>query len=711
MSSSELPGSAAAQGATAATSEERRDRRDETFRRLALAAGAFVAIGSTATLVLEFLSRPDEALFSLLLLTFPVVGFVVLRQRPRAILGWLMLSMGFVIAVPGLFTAYAAYSLEVRGGDLPFTTVALALGGPGWVPFIAIAGYLLLLFPDGHLPSPRWRWFAWGCGIAFALITSVIWIFPGDMDESGYPGVRNPLGIEAVRPIADNIGFLLVAVPLLIVGGAASLILRLRRTDDDIQRHQIRWLAYASAVIASLFSLGFLPGFGNDEAWTSFFQTVGPLSFMLIPITVGVAVLRYRLYDIDVVIRKTVIAAVLAAFVVLAYVGIVVGVGALVGGRDAENGSFLTVAAAGVVALLFQPLRTRARRLADRLVYGKRATPYQVLGTFGEQLAGTYSSDDVLPRMARVLAEGVGAERARVWLAVGDELRVIATWPSDAADDAPDDFATGVTHQGEELGALSVAVPANDPMNETKEELVRHLAGQAGLVLSNVRLTEELRARLDDLRAAQKRLVTAQDAERKRLERNIHDGAQQQLVALAVRLKLADTLVDRDPAKAHEALAQLQADTSRTLDDLRDLARGIYPPLLADEGLGAALQAQARRAAIPVDVHVVLEERYPPEVEAAVYFSCLEALQNVAKYAEATRATVHVHADGAGLTFEVADDGRGFDPSANGDGTGLQGIADRLGALDGSLHVISAPGDGTTIRGRIAAPTLEGVHG
>ena len=427
---------------------------------------------------------------------------------------------------------------------------------------------------------------------------------------------------------------------------------------------------------------------------------------MAIPLIIGVAILRYRLYDIDLVIRKTVVAAVLAAFVVLAYIGIVVGVGTFVGGRDAENGSFLTVVAAGIVALLFQPLRARAGRLADRVVYGKRATPYQVLGTFGDQLAGSYSSEDVLPRIARVLAEGVGAERARVWLRVGDELRVVATWPSDAAAERADDFTTVVNHQGEELGALSVAVPANDPMNETKEELVGHLAGQAGLVLSNVRLTEELRAHLEDLRAAQKRLVTAQDAERKRLERNIHGGAQQQLVALAVKLKLADTLVDRDAAKAHAALTQLQADTTRTLEDLRDLARGIYPPLLADEGLAAALGAQARRAAIPVDVEVALDGRYPPEVEAAVYFSCLEALQNVAKYADASRATVRVRADAAELVFEVSDDGRGFDPSVNGRGTGLQGIADRLGALDGALEVRSAPGEGTIVTGRITVAAV-----
>jgi signal transduction histidine kinase len=682
--------------------ESGRERRvdDRRLRGLAVVCAVFVAIGSAATIALELAApRPDEAFFSILLLLFPTVGFFVLRRRPDARIAWLMVAMGVGLAFFGPFGAYGAFAAE-RG--LPFAAEALAIGGPGWVPFVGISGYLLLLFPDGHLPSPRWRWIAWACGIGLTLVVLGIWIYPSDFGDAGYPDMQNPFGVEALAPFLDLFGVLLLSAPLLIVTGFVALVVRMRRTTDDIVRHQIRWLAYAAAVMAMLFAISFLPGAGTAD-WNSWIQNVAVLLFMTIPVIIGVAILRYRLYDIDVVIRKTVVAAVLAAFVVLAYVGIVVGVGALVGGRNAENGSFLTVVAAGVVALLFQPLRSRARRLADRIVYGTRATPYQVLGTFGEQLAGSYSSEDVLPRIARVLAEGVGAQRARVWLRVADGLRVVATWPSDASEEHADAFTSEVNHQGEELGALSVSMPANDPMNETKEELVRHLAGQAGLVLSNVRLTEELRARLEDLRAAQKRLVTAQDAERKRLERNIHDGAQQQLVALAVKLKLADTLVDRDAAKAHDALSQLQADTTRTLEDLRDLARGIYPPLLADEGLAAALRAQARRAAIPVDVEVALDGRFPPEVEAAVYFSCLEALQNVAKYADASRATVRVRHDGAELVFEVVDDGRGFDPSVNGRGTGLQGIADRLGALDGTLDVRSAPGEGTVVTGRIGA--------
>jgi signal transduction histidine kinase len=350
--------------------------------------------------------------------------------------------------------------------------------------------------------------------------------------------------------------------------------------------------------------------------------------------------------------------------------------------------------------LVFQPVRARARRFADRLVYGKRATPYEVVATFGDQLAGTYAADDVLPRTARVLAEGVGAERAEVRLAVDDGFRTVATWPTDAPE-LPDDAVVEVRHQGELLGALAVSMPADDPIDETRRQLVQDLGAQAGLVLRNERLTQQLRARLADLQAAQKRLVAAQDEERRRLERNIHDGAQQQLVALQVRQRLAEQLVDRDPTKAKEMLEQLQVDTGTALEDLRDLARGIYPPLLADKGLGTALVAQARKSPLPVTVGSTHLGRYPQQVEAAVYFSVLEALQNAAKYADATNVTVALACTGDSLRFEVRDDGRGFDTARNGYGTGLQGIADRLEVLDGALEVESAPMAGTTVRGII----------
>ncbi len=229
-------------------------------------------------------------------------------------------------------------------------------------------------------------------------------------------------------------------------------------------------------------------------------------------------------------------------------------------------------------------------------------------------------------------------------------------------------------------------------------------------MLRNVGLWEQLTDRLEEIRVSRQRLVAAQDAERRRIERNIHDGAQQQLVALAIKLSLTEGLIGTDPEGERELLAELRTEAVAAVEDLRDLARGIYPPLLAGEGLAAALQAQAAKSPVRTSVDAGEIGRYPQDVEAAVYFCVLEALQNVAKYAGASSARVRLEASGEELRFEVADDGAGFDPDTKAFGTGLQGMADRLSAHDGALDVRSSPGAGTVVTGRIRVRVPEAVR-
>jgi signal transduction histidine kinase len=316
-----------------------------------------------------------------------------------------------------------------------------------------------------------------------------------------------------------------------------------------------------------------------------------------------------------------------------------------------------------------------------------------------------------VPRMARMLAEGTGASRAEVWLRSGSELLRASSFPEGSPSTTvplrdgelpPFDgasVAVPVRHQGELLGALVVTKPPTEPTTPAEEALVADLASQAGLVLRNAALIE-------DLRRSRQRIVAAQDEERRRLERNLHDGAQQQLVALAVKLRLVESQIPTHPQTAVRMTREVGSDVGDALDTLRDLARGIYPPLLADRGLAVALEAQARKTSMPVTVVADGVGRYPQDVEAAVYFSCLEALQNVAKYAEATSATILLSCED-GLAFEIRDDGRGFDPTATSLGSGLQGIADRVSATGGTLDVRSSPGRGTTIAGRIPAEPLD----
>jgi signal transduction histidine kinase len=240
---------------------------------------------------------------------------------------------------------------------------------------------------------------------------------------------------------------------------------------------------------------------------------------------------------------------------------------------------------------------------------------------------------------------------------------------------------------------------------------------RAELAVHNVQLDsalqaslEEVRQKAEDLQTSRVRIVTAADAERRRIERNLHDGAQQQLVALAVNVRLARQVGLRDPVKAGELLAQTEREAAEALENLRDLARGIYPPLLADRGLVAALEGQARKAAVPTEVRVENLGRYAQDVEAAVYFCTLEALNNVAKYSGASRAEVRLAQTDGELTFEITDDGAGFDLAATGYGTGLQGMVDRLDALGGAVRVESQPGEGTAVRGRIPARAADEDH-
>jgi signal transduction histidine kinase len=261
--------------------------------------------------------------------------------------------------------------------------------------------------------------------------------------------------------------------------------------------------------------------------------------------------------------------------------------------------------------------------------------------------------------------------------------------------------AVPVRHGDDLLGAISLSKPREEALTGTEDSLLRHLASQASLVMRNAQLTAELRATIEELLASRRRLAGAQDAERRRIERNLHDGAQQQLVALQVKQRLAEGMIERAPDKARELMTQLQGDTAQALDDLRDLARGIYPPLLADKGLETALESQARKSPVPVTVESESLGRYAQVVEAAVYFCALEALNNLAKYARASTATVSLSQVDGMLTFEVADDGVGFELASATGGTGLQGMADRLQAIGGMLEVDSAVGSGTIVRGRV----------
>lgn len=620
-------------------------------------------------------------LSSLYALAFAIVGALIVARRPGNRIGWVACGIGLLTAVYQFGLGYATFG-HYMNHDLPgLGFVAWLLTWEWAVPVVLMLFFLPLLFPTGEPISPGWWWLAPLVVGGFALAF-----------------------VSYVGQLMGLVGSVLANV---------SLVIRFRRAAPD-ERQQIRWFFFAGLALVVVAFSGVLVGafvyHNNTVVFNPIFDVLTPLAFTGLALSIGVAVLRYHLYDIDVFLRQALVYGTLVVLISVVYFLVVVSVGSRLG--VPKNDPAGAVAIGAIVALLFQPVRRWLQRAANRLVYGKRATPYEVLSRFSEQMSTMYATEDLPRRMAQVLAEGTGADRATVWLRVGSELRQAASWPvggtapsavvlqdGEMPSIADANEAVPVRYHGELLGAL--AVTKREPMTATERRLLGDLSQQSGLVLKNARLTAELVQRLDELQASRQRLVTAQDTERRRIERNLHDGAQQNLVALKLKIALAKNLAASDPQKAQTALDELTGETNTAIETLRELARGLYPPVLAQDGLAAAIEAHVRRMPISVDVVAGALPRYPQEMEASVYFCVLEALQNIVKHSGASKATVRLDESDGRLVFSVSDDGHGMDPAKARSGSGMQNMRDRVEVLGGRLSVESTPGKGTVIEGAI----------
>jgi signal transduction histidine kinase/plastocyanin len=652
-----------------------------------------LAVARTGHLVVPAGEAAANYMFSAIIL---VLAIVLVRARSRDRTARL-LALGMV-GTAAVFNAQAHVAFDV----IPSPLLSSAHDTFHVVSGVAFM-FGLLLFPDGQM-VPRitgtaWRpWIRWVARLVLAFVAVIV----GVMFVSDFHGA-SPGGY---------IAFFGIVIP---VAGVISQSFRYRHADTEQERQQSRLLMWALAIplLATLLVGGLIAAAhvlqGTPQGAADFSRTVFlvfPVLFTIIPLTLVVVLVRYRLWDVERVVSKTLVYGVLAAFISTVYILIVVGVGSAIGSSGQQNLP-LSILATAVVALAFEPLRRRLERLANVLVYGHRTSPYEALAEFSRGLARSLTVEEVLPKMAEAGARGVGAERSKVQVFLpGDSVRA-ATWP-EGAPNGPYDRTITVYHEGRPVGDLWVAKPPGEALSGDEDELLSDFAYQAGPALRNVQLTAELQARLDEisaqateLRASRQRLVEAQDAAARRLERNLHDGAQQQLVAIAVTARLAKMIAATDPARAEELLANLQTASNEALDTIRDLARGIYPPLLADEGLVVALQAHVQKGVVPTRIESGGLHRYPSETEAAVYFCCLEALQNVAKYARASNSCVRLEETAGWLRFSVDDDGRGFDPDATKRGSGLQNMEDRLAALGGSLTIVSTPGGGTSVKGQV----------
>ena len=632
-----------------------------------------------------------------------LTGLLLLGLRPGHPLGAVLTVTGVALV---LEFALRELAYADRTAAWAPTAVWLSLlADVVWFPLGLVL--LLLLFPDGRPTSPGWAW-----AVRFALVLAAVRVLlragaDGPLVAESH-GLELPWSGPLPGAAVDVRGLLDLVAILMVPLAVASLVVRYRRADAG-GRQRLKPLGAAALVIASGLLVQQVPGLA----------AVGITVFVVgvtvaLPAALAVGALRYRVWDLDPVLVATLVYGALAVLVTATYVAVVVLVSEAVGRRVATPDLLPSVAATAVVAVLFGPAKSRLEGLARRLVYGVRATPYSALAALPRHLVEAPATEDVLPRTAEALARGLGVPAARVRTRLEDGTH-LESWfpPTGPPDDEP--VVVVVRHGGEAAGDVAVVPSADRPLGGADLRLLEDLAAQAGPALRAVALDASLRDRIEqvaaqaeELRDSRRRIVTAQVLERRRLERDIHDGAQQQLVALSVLLAQADDLMSSDPAAARAELTRARTSVSASIDGLRDLARGIYPPVLTARGLTAAIRAQVRDLDVDVDVQstaALAEHRPGPAAEVAAYFCCLEALQNTAKHAPGAQVSVRLDRTTDTLTFEVEDDGPGFLVDARGpaEGSGLVGMADRAGAAGGELVVTSQVGQGTVVRGWVPA--------
>lgn len=683
----------------------------QTGARVQLLVAVVVYLAAAVTIVL--LGTPLALGQAVANGAFMAIGAIIFVRKPGNVVGLLLVAFG--VLWNSIHAADVTADWYAASGDVRIASWIGFVFSP-IVPFaIWIQVPMILLFPHGRVSSVWDRRFIWGTGI----YTSMVALFAlaarpvslADPTDFGYP---HPF---VDTELADRMGRLITPLTVLILisffVAAVRLIMRARQSEP-VERRQIGWVGFACALYFVLgISNGIFDPLGEYEYGFSFFDAV---TVLVIPIAIAIAIFRFRLYEIDRILSRSVTFGGLAVFIGGVYIAIVVGVGQAFGG---DAGFVLSIVATVLVALAFQPVRRRVERWANRLVYGQRATPHEILVRFSHR-SSELSDEELLERIPQLMVDGTGAKSAALWTRSGDGFRTASAWPSDveprrldgaaAFVDPEADWSLPVFHDGELLGGLSLVKEEGEAVSPAEEALLDALASGLGLSLRNARLTAQLRRQVAELEASRERVLAAADAARRELEHTLDSGPQQQLVALKVKLgptrKLAEKL---GAVKAAGLLGQLEQQAGDAIRAVRDFAGGIYPPLLEADGLVVAIGQQARVAAIPVSVDGQGVGRYSREVEAAVYFSVLEALQNTTKYADASAVTIGLLAGDGMLTFEVADDGNGFDMETVTRGAGLNGIADRLDTVGGTITVDSTPGSGTTITGSIPVPELAPV--
>lgn len=696
-----------------------RERPARSKQTLPITLGAVVSTAlavAGAVHASDVVIGPGRVLACALVAAWSAAAVFVVVHRPQELLGRLVVAgalAGGAATLADAFVGDAASSKSTR--DLAAVFLALAIAG-----LVAVGVHLALGLPHGGLENKTRRGF-------------VIAGYIGSLAYGAYLYARRP---------DVPLGSLVVAVGVAGAVGLVGYVRRCRNARTAQARARLQWVAW-SVVIAAAIAIGIWILNALLE-WPEPIMAIAVASTLLIPFAISMSSSDQLAVRIDRLLVHSITLTGLVGLVGASYLVIVLGLGRQPTGSE-KTLLGLSMLAAAIAALLWVPARERLAELATRRVYGEGHAPDEVLRTFGSRLTRALPLDELLLQLAESLKATMNLEIAEVWTKGAGRLEravsvpdrgpaVIKLGPEEETVVAhagvsgpgwaqvwlpavlvgleePVLRTAPVTNSGELLGLIVVRRAQGAlPFNEADDLALTELARQVGLALHNVKLDSALqesldavRRQADELRASRARIVEATDTERRRIERDLHDGAQQHLVALAVGVRLARQISDSDPEQAKTMLDQIGLDLQEAVQELRNLAHGIYPPLLMDRGLPDALRAAAGRAALATTVEAENVGRYPQQVEAAVYFCCLEALQNAGKHAgENANALVTVREVEGALLFDVTDDGAGFDLGSGAQrGHGFVNMSDRVGAFGGSVTVDSAPGTGTKIAGRI----------
>ncbi|MDX6540764.1 MAG: hypothetical protein QOI71_2374 [Gaiellales bacterium] len=671
------------------------DLRPALVRAAALGCGAVVVLLLPPLAWLEVLTRNDGkvhedlpfvALSFVAVVTAGAVGSFLALRRPANAVGWLLMALGLVWAVSGLADLYARYSLITRSTPLPGAREVASLALYTWPPVFGLLVLTVLSFPEGRPVSRTRRRLAVGAILTSSLATVLGVASEGKLDA--------PLGhVTPAFSILGGGGQIATFIAILglfacLVACAAEIVRRLRRARG-LERRQLICFAYGALLVPLSLAvcLACKNAFGLGDLLVALSLAA---SIVALPIATAIAILRHQLYAIDRIVNRTLVYVVVSALLGGAYLLLVVTLTRLFATVE-HNPSALAIALATVaVTAAFLPLRARVQRAVDRRFARRRFAAVSMVEQFATRL-----------RLDREPPERIGAVLAE---ALRDPGLVVA-FPRLRGEQWLDPY--GVPAKGGPACATTLVGPPgeptalllHDPVLGEDPDVLGAVSAAARLPLEIARLRVEVRGQLEDVRASRARIVAAQDAERRRVERDIHDGAQQRLVALALTLQVARrTHGGGGEVDLGALLDTASAELGAAVEELRELARGVYPAVLREVGLAEALRALARRTPLPVEVAADIP-RIDGGVEAAAYFLASEAVTNAVRHAGASALTITAAVANGILRVSVADDGAGGADASR--GSGLAGLADRLAALGGSMRVESASGAGTTVTGSL----------